>query len=100
MAILETGSKGSGHVVAAWVESKAVSAIDKAFSTHPKYVWHKSVEMDKDQDKMIDQAQRKFGGKVVSQTRTLGSWVSENAIQVIGELTFTNGRRCVFTYIL
>src|SRR5258708_5339436 len=71
MAIIETGSKGSGHVVAAWVESKAVSAIDKAFSTHPKYVWHKSVEMDKDQDKMIDQAQRKFGGKVVSQTRTL-----------------------------
>jgi hypothetical protein len=92
VVVLETGDKGRSDIVAAWV--------DKPKDILHESVWHKSVEMDKDQDKMIDQAERKFGGKFVSQTRTLGSWVSENAIQVKGELTFTNGRKCGFTYIL
>src|SRR5260370_16290734 len=84
LAIVETSGRGS-DIVAAWRDGE---------------VWHKTIEMDADQAGMIQQAQREFGGRLVSERRTLGSWISGNAVKVHGEMTFTGGRKCAFAYTL
>lgn len=63
-------------------------------------VWHKTIQLDDDQVVMVRAAEREVGSHIVSERRSLGSWVSQEALQVNGEMTFAGGRKRAFRYIL
>jgi hypothetical protein len=44
-------------------------------------------------------AQATVGGKLVSESRSLGGWISTNEIAVNGELVFSKGK-CSYSYVL
>jgi hypothetical protein len=83
IVVVETSGRGS-DIVAAWRDGN---------------VWHRTIELDADQSNMLMQAQNRFG-RLVAEHRTLGSWVSQNAIKVNGVMIFGGGLKRSFTYIL
>jgi hypothetical protein len=84
VVVAENFGRGSG-IFAAWREGPA---------------WHKTLESDEDQAGVIKAAQRQGLGRLVADQRTLGNWVSTNALTVKGEMTFSGGKRAAYTYTL
>jgi hypothetical protein len=84
VVIAEDFDKGSG-VFAAWRDGSA---------------WLKSVQMDADAAPLIKSCERQTGGKLVSESRALGSWISAKAIKVDGLMTFSNSKRVKYSYTL
>jgi hypothetical protein len=81
VVIATNAARGSG-VMAAWREGAA---------------WHKTVEPDSESgfDRLV-----RGHGRLVSEHRSLGGWVSADALTVTGALIFANGRREAYRYTL
>jgi hypothetical protein len=81
VVIATNAARGSG-VMAAWREGAA---------------WHKTVEPDSESgfDRLV-----KGHGRLVAEHRSLGGWVSADALTVTGELIFASGRREAYRYTL
>jgi hypothetical protein len=84
VVIAEDFDKGSG-IFAAWKDGSA---------------WLKSVQMDSDAAPMIKAVTHQVGGHLVSESRTLGPWISDTKIHVDGQMTFSTAKRFKYSYTL
>jgi hypothetical protein len=84
VVVVETSGRGS-DIVAAWREDNT---------------WHRTIELDGDLAQVIRQGEQARGGRLVADTRTLGGWISNNALQVHGEMTFSGNQKYDYSYTL
>jgi hypothetical protein len=82
--VVETSGRGS-DIMAAWIEDG---------------VWHRTIELDSDLITVIRQGKQALGGRYIADKRTLGGWISNTAIQVHGQMTFSGNRMYDYTYTL
>jgi hypothetical protein len=62
-------------------------------------VWHRLLEGE-DYGRFIGRLSKQFASPIQSESRSLGTWPSENAIQVSAKMHFRNGRSAAHTYTL
>ena len=62
--------------------------------------WHRAVESGADGESFVQGFERQGLGRLVAERRSLGDWISPDAIGVQGELTFQNGQRVPYAYTL
>lgn len=84
MVVAEDIGRGSS-ILAAWRDGAA---------------WHKAFQLDADREAIVRALQRHGAGRLVADQRSLGQWVSPEALTVKGQLTFSNGRRVAYAYTL
>jgi hypothetical protein len=60
--------------------------------------WHKTIQ-DDNEKAIFSEAQRRFGGLVVAESRVFAGWISNDAIRVKGEIRLSNGKRCAYQYV-
>ena len=106
VAIVEDNSRGS-VVLGAWTDERSIPAdmaSDPEFLPGPSDVvgrpatWHKTIQDDNEKE-IFSEAQRRFGGLVVAESRVLAGWISNDTIRVKGEIRLSNGKRCVYKYV-
>jgi hypothetical protein len=84
VAMAEDFARGSA-IFAAWFDGVA---------------WHKTLQSDSDQAGIVSLAQGQLGGRLVSEERTFGGWISSDALQVKGSMAFSSGKRVPYEYVL
>jgi hypothetical protein len=106
VAIVEDDAHGS-VVLGAWTDERSVPAdmaSDPQFLKDPSDVvgrpatWHKAIQEDNERA-IFSEAQRRFGGLVVAESRLFAGWISKDAIKVKGEIRLSNGKRCGYQYV-
>ena len=106
VAIVENDARGS-VVLGAWTDERSVPAdmaSDPQFLKGPSDVvgrpatWHKAIQEDNERA-IFSEAQRRFGGLVVAESRVFAGWISNDAIKVKGEIRLSNGKRCAYRYV-
>lgn len=84
VVVVETSGRGT-DIVAAWREDNT---------------WRRTIELDSDLAGIISQGEQARGGRLVAETRTLGGWISNNAVQVNGQMTFSGNQQYNYAYTL
>lgn len=84
VVVVETSGRGT-DIVAAWCDANT---------------WHRTIELDEDLAGVIRQGEQACGGRLIADKRTLAEWVSNDAIRVNGEMTFSGNHRYNYTYTL
>jgi hypothetical protein len=81
VVVVTNAARGSA-VMAAWREGSA---------------WHKALQPDSDPgwDRLV-----RGKGRLVSEQRSIGGWISPDSVLVLGELDFSVGRRSTYRYTL
>ena len=106
VAIVEDDARGS-VVLGAWTDERSIPAdmaSDPEFLKGPSDVvgrpgtWHKTIQ-DDNEKAIFSEAQRRFGGLVVAESRVFAGWISNDAIRVKGEIRLSNGKRCAYQYV-
>ena len=104
VAIVEDEARGS-VVLGAWTDERIIPAdmaSDPEFLKGPSDVvgrpatWHKTIQ-DDNEKAIFSEAQRRFGGLVVAESRVFAGWISNDAIRVKGEIRLSNGKRCAIS---
>ena len=106
VAIVEDEARGS-VVLGAWTDERSIPAdmaSDPEFLKGPSDIvgrpatWHKTIQ-DDNEKAIFSEAQRRFGGLVVAESRVFAGWISNDAIRVKGEIRLSNGKRCAYQYV-
>jgi hypothetical protein len=106
VAIVEDDARGS-VVLGAWTDERSIPAdmaSDPEFLKGPSDVvgrpgtWHKTIQ-DDNEKAIFSEAQRRFGGLVVAESRVFAGWISNDAIRVKGEIRLSSGKRCAYQYV-
>jgi hypothetical protein len=106
VAIVEDEARGS-VVLGAWTDERTISpdmASDPEFLKGPSDVvgrpatWHKTIQ-DDNEKAIFSEAQRRFGGLVVAESRVFAGWIRNDAIRVKGDIRLSNGKRCSYRYV-
>jgi hypothetical protein len=61
--------------------------------------WHKTLELDSDLSP-VTKAIQSNGGRVVSESRSLGQWIARDAVTVRGEMISRGNKSWLYTYTL
>jgi len=83
VVVVENSVSGSG-IVAAWKDE----------------AWHKTIELDQDQEGIVQAEQAQFHGRLVAEHRKLTGWISPSEVAVKGEMTFSSGGKYAYGYTL
>jgi hypothetical protein len=106
VAIVEDEALGS-VVLGAWTDERTIPAdmaSDPEFLKDPSDVvgrpatWHKTIQEDNEKA-IFSEAQRRFGGLVVAESRAFAGWVGNDAVRVNGEIRLSNGKHCAYQYV-
>jgi hypothetical protein len=106
VVIVENDGRGS-VVLGAWTDERSVPAdmaSDPQFLKGPSDVvgrpatWHKAIQEDNERA-IFSEAQRRFGGLVIAESRMFAGWISNDAIKVKGEIRLSSGKRCAYQYV-
>jgi hypothetical protein len=100
VAIVEDDPHGS-VVLGAWTDSPHATLLDKAFASHPDSpaLWHKTVQDDNERG-IFAEAQRRFGGRVVKESRVFAGWITDDSLRVKGEIHLSSGKSCAYQYVV
>ena len=100
VAIVEDDARGS-VVLGAWADSPQAALLDKAFASHPNSpdLWHKTVQ-DYNEKGVFGEAQRRFGGRVVKESRVFAGWITNDTLRVKGEIHLSSGKSCAYQYVV
>jgi hypothetical protein len=100
VAIVEDDARGS-IVLGAWTDSPQATLLDKAFASHPDSpdLWHKTVQDDNEKG-IFAEAQHRFGGRVVKESRVFAGWITNSSLRVKGEIHVSSGKSCAYQYVV
>jgi hypothetical protein len=84
VVVVENAGRGSS-VLAAWREGAT---------------WHKTLELDSDLAGVTARAQALRGGRLVSENRSAGQWISPNEVTIFGDMLFSSGAHAQYSYTL
>jgi hypothetical protein len=109
LVILDRDTKGSQALSAKWsADSKSAILLDQAplgsgisAAWFDGARWHASVESDADVDRAEALAKSQgIDGAVKAETRTLGDWISQDTIRILGTLHYLGGETFSYSYDL
>jgi hypothetical protein len=100
VAVVEDDARGS-VVLGAWTDSTPATLLDKAFSSHPDQpgLWHKALQ-DENEKGVFADAERRFGGRVVKESRVFAGWIGNDSLRVKGEIHLSSGKNCAYQYVV
>jgi hypothetical protein len=106
--VLQKNTIGMRHVESSWSPDGRRVVVVEDFDRGSGLVvgwrqggnWHRGIESDSAAERFVQGLESQGLGRLVIEHRSLGDWISDNAISVRGEMVFANGQRVSYGYEL